>query len=329
MWKPVIIMDKREYLKIRFKEDFLRYSLLQEDSLSAKEIAGKVYGVIDLGWLINQGKQEIESLCEKYIPFETVKVDGKLSNELSDKLSYDLKDRVIAEYRRYLESLSVDNITNGIISRVEKSIELQAWSNGIVNMQKAIELVVERLKNSSESYGNLYTMPMSEAELLEKFNKAKDNTLLERIKGNNIDDIIEFRSALVEYVHMVCENMLYAKLKDVYCNIANSGRFEQLHSNFNHFMKSAEELRASITDYEANEEWDKEYNRLVPADFYYRNVENITAEHAFHMVLLQFFAKNEKWMLENGMLQDGALKVYVNNDYHTLNNLLIMVQDAL
>ena len=50
-------MDKKEYLKNRFKRDFLQYSLLQEDSLSAKEIAEKLYGVIDFNWLISQGKQ--------------------------------------------------------------------------------------------------------------------------------------------------------------------------------------------------------------------------------------------------------------------------------
>lgn len=75
-------MDKKEYLKNRFKRDFLQYSLLQEDSLSAIEIAEKLYGVIDFNWLINQCKQEIESLCNKHLSFEKVKVDGKLSNKL-------------------------------------------------------------------------------------------------------------------------------------------------------------------------------------------------------------------------------------------------------
>ncbi len=37
-------MDKKEYLTNRFKRDFLQYSLLQEDSLSAKEIAEKLGG---------------------------------------------------------------------------------------------------------------------------------------------------------------------------------------------------------------------------------------------------------------------------------------------
>ena len=315
-------MNRTEYLKNRFKRDFLQYSLLQDDSLSAKEIAEKLYGVIDLNWLIGQCKQEIESLCNKHLSFEKVKVDGKLPNELSQELGYDLKDRIIAEYQNYLDSHSIDEITTAIISKIERSIELQTWSNGIVNMQEAIKLLVERVNNSSRSYGNLYTAPISENEILEKFNKAKENTLLERIKGNNIEDIIEYRSALVEYVRVSCENMLYAKLKEVYSSIANDATFERLHSNFNDLSQYAEELKSSIVNCEANADWDKEYNRLVPTDFYYRNVENITAEHAFHMILLQFFAKNEEWMIESGLLVNGELKVFASFNRFVLDYIL-------
>ena len=329
MWQTSIIMDKKEYLKNRFKRDFLQYSLLQEDSLPAKEIAEKLYGVIDLNWLIGQGKQEIESLCNKHLSFEKVKVDGKLSNELSQELGYDLKDRIIAEYQNYLDSHSTDEITTAIISKIERSVELQTWSNGIVNMQEAIKLLVERLNDSSRSYGNLYAAPISENEILEKFNKAKENTLLERIQGNNIDDIIEYRSALMEYVRVSCENMLYAKLKEVYSNIANNATFERLLSNFNCLLEYAQELKSSIADCEANDEWDKEYNRLVPTDFYYRNVENITAEHAFHMILLQFFAKNEEWMIENGLLVNGELQVYTRKSYISTERLLSKITENL
>lgn len=290
----------------------MQYCLLQEDSLPAKEIAEKLYGVIDLNWLIVQGKQEIESLCSKHLSLEKVKVEGKLSNELPQELGYDLKDSIIAEYQNYLDSHSTDEIRTAIISKIERSVELQTWSNGIVNMQEAIKLLVERLKSSSRSYGNLHNDPISENDLLEKFNKAKENTLLERIQGNNIDDIIEYRSALMEYVRVSCENMLYAKLKEVYSSIANDAIFERLHSNFNCLSQYAQELKSSIVDCEPNEEWDKDYNRLVPTDFYFRNIENITAEQAFHMILLQFFAKNEEWMIENEFLVDGELKVYVS-----------------
>lgn len=38
MWYGIVIADKKEYLKNRFKRDFLQYSMLQEVSLPAKEI---------------------------------------------------------------------------------------------------------------------------------------------------------------------------------------------------------------------------------------------------------------------------------------------------
>ena len=307
----------------------MQYSLIQEDSLSAKEIAEKLYGVIDLNWLIGQGKQEIESLCNKHLSFEKVKVEGKLSNELSQEFGYDLKDIIIAEYQNYLDSHSTDEITTAIIYKIERSVELQTWSNGIENMQEAIKLLVERLKNSSISYGNLYTAHISENDILEKFDKAKENTLLERIQGNNIDDIIEYRSALMEYVRVSCENILYAKLKEVYFCIANNATFERLHSNFNGLSQYAQELKSSNVDYEPNEEWDKEYNHLVPTDFYYRNVENITAEHAFHMILLQFFAKNEEWMIENELLVNGELQVYTSKGNISAGKLLSRIIENL
>lgn len=189
-------------------------------------------------------------------------------------------------------------------------------------MQEAIKLLVERVKNSSRSYGNLYTAPISENDILEKVNKAKENTLLERIQENNIDDIIEYRSALMEYVRVSCENMLYAKLKEVYASIAIDATFERLQSNFNGLLQYAIELKSSIADCEANDEWNKEYNRLVPTDFYYRNVENITAENAFHMILLQFFAKNEEWVIKNGLLVNGELCVYIEDGYRKIIDIL-------
>lgn len=315
-------MNRNEYLTNRFKKDFLQYSLMQEDSLAAKEIAEKVYEVIDLDWLIKLGKQEIESLCVKHLSFDKVKVEGKLSNELSPEFGYDLKDILLAEYQKYLDGFPTHGITADVISKIERSVELQTWRNGIVNMQESIKLLAERLMNSSQSYSNLSSVPISENDILEKFNKARENTLLERIQGNNIDDIIEYRSALREYVRVSCENMLYSKIKEIYTGIESDDILGHLQSNFCKLSEYAEELKSSLVDCEADEDWDKEYNRIVPTDFYARNVENVTAEHAFHMVLLQFFAKNEEWMVENGLLVNRELKVYTNKDYTAVENIL-------
>lgn len=58
--------------------------------------------------------------------------------------------------------------------------------------------------------------------------------------------------------------MLYIKLNEVYASIAIDATFEHLHSNFNGQSQYAQELKSSIVDCEANDEWDKEYNRLEP-----------------------------------------------------------------
>lgn len=305
-------MDKKEYLKNRFRRDFLQYSLLQDNSLSDRVIANKLWNVVDLSWLVDQGQDTIEKLNEKYLSFEKVEVDGELSDELPEDLGYDIKDIIIRKFEEYLDSYSIDEISVKIVSDIERSIELQTWTNGIVNMPKAIEILVRRLCNSAKNYSRLHKTTIPEDDLIDKYSNAKKNTLFERIKGNNIYDILEYRSAMIEYVRVTCENLLHAKLQDVYNYIANNKVFEQLVSHFNSLYKYAMELKNSIADYEVNEEWDKEYNNIIPTDFYHRNVENITAEHAFQMTLLQFFARNEEWMIENGLLVNGELKVYVS-----------------
>lgn len=63
---------------------------------------------------------------------------------------------MLLNIRTVFNSHSTDEITTVIISKTERSVELQTWSNGIMNMQEAIKLLVERVKNSSRSYGNLY-----------------------------------------------------------------------------------------------------------------------------------------------------------------------------
>lgn len=306
-------MDKRAYLINRFKKDFLRYNLLQEDSISAAAIAEKLYGVIEINDIAVVGKQQIESICNDLLSFEKVN---------TEELRCDLKDQVVSVYKDWLNGYSVDEIVADQLRKLERNVELQAWSNGISNMSESIKLLVERLSSAARSYNGVMSSTVSEKEVLEKFAEAKEITLVERVTGNNIEDVVEYRSLLLQYVKEVCANLLYAKVEEIYLTLAANSVFERLQSNFSSLTEYALELKASIEDTPADNEWDKEYNRNVPTDFYARNVENITAERAFQMVLLQFFAKNEEWMVENGLLVDGDLKVYTNSKQSSMENLV-------
>lgn len=305
-------MNRHEYLANKFKKDFIQYSLLQKDSLPAKAIANRLYHTIDLHGIISNAKQETDILCNRYLSFDKVKSGNKLSNELSQELAYDLKDRIIAEFQSYLDSYSNQEITKSVLTKVVKEVELQAWHNGIANMREAIALFAEKLDNLAKSYDDTHIEILSETELKSKFYCAKENTWLERIQGNNIDDIIEYRNALMEYVKGYCENLLYTKLKTICNTIACDRALDELQDNFSALLKYALELKTSLPQLPVDENWDKEYNLIVPTDFYRRNVESITPKQAFYTVLLQFFAKNEEWLVENGMLVEGELKIYVN-----------------
>ena len=215
-----------------------------------------------------------------------------------------------------------------ILKQILHRIEQQAWSNGIIEMPTVVDLLQSKIYDMALSYGGLSVDVPSEEDLLQKYEEARKNTLLEKLRNNNIEDIVEYRNMLRVYVHARCMNMMYRKVRLFYERVGESNVFGQLRNNFESLLQFAEELKSSLVEVDKKEEWDREYNKLVPIDFYRRNIEDITPEQAFHMVLLQFFAKNEDWMIENGLLVDGELKIYLSFKGVNLRELLDRITDS-
>ncbi len=71
--------------------------------------------------------------------------------------------------------------------------------------------------------------------------------------------------------------------------MANNSTFEQLKSNFNELANYAQSLKASIVDYEPNEEW----------------------------------------MIENGLLVNEELKIYIGKNIVLLGKLLNTIEESL
>lgn len=304
-------MTKQEYLKNRFKRDFLQYSLLQEDSLSASKIVDKVFVVFEFGSWIDELKAKIDELCDKYFAFEVLKNGEALVSELPKEFDIKMKDVVVDEYESYLDATLNVTLCETILKQILHRIEQQAWRNGIVEMPAVVDLLQSKIYDMALSYGGLSVDVPSEEDLLQKYEEARKNTLLEKLRNNNIEDIVEYRNMLRVYVHARCMNMMYRKMRLFYERVGESNVFGQLRNNFESLLQFAEELKSSLVEVDKNEDWDREYNKLVPIDFYRRNIEDITPEQAYHMVLLQFFAKNEEWMIENGLLVDEELEVYI------------------
>ncbi len=305
-------MIKQEYLKNRFKRDFLQYSLLQEDSLSACQIVEKIVSVFEFVGIVDKLKPEIDVVCDKYFALGFLRDGGTLVSDLPIELNFDVKDRAVEEYSNYLDAVLNDDLIGNILNAILQRIEQQAWRNGIAEMPAVVEQLQSKIRAMALSYGDLTVDVLSVDELKQKYEAAKKNTLIERLQNSNIEDIVDYRSAMRVYVYARCMNNMYRKIKLFYERLADNGIFGQLYQNFESLLRYAEELKTSLPTLESNIDWDEEYNHLVPTEFYRRNVEDFTAEQAFHMVLLQFFARNEEWMIENKMLVDKDITIYTN-----------------
>ncbi len=316
-------MEKQKYLNIKFKRDFLQYCLLQEDSLSAADLVNKLYGVIDLRSLMDKCDEQLETLCNTYLSFNTVMQDGRLANELPVTLELGVQDTIVKEFQSFLsQELTVEHYEQ-LRSAIVHQIEKLSWANGIAEMPQSVQLFVERLKRDAQYYAQMHVEPIEESVLLAAYNKAQEQTLLERIQQNNNDDIIAYRNILIEDTEIRCKNLVYAAIAQVFERLATEELFQHLHAHFLDLQHYAHELQESLPTLEVNSDRDAEYNKLIPTDFYYRNVEGITAEQAFHMTIFQFFAKNEEWMVEQGMLVEGELCVYTNLEKGAIEKIVM------
>lgn len=270
-------MTKQEYLKNRFKRDFLQYSLLQEDSLSASKIVDKVMTIFDFTDIVEKLKVEIDVVCDKYFSFEILKNGDALVSNLPDELNFDVKDKAVEEYTDHLDMELNDDLIDNLLKSILQRIEQQVWRNGIIEMPVVVDLLQSKIYAMALSYGNLKANVLDVDDLRTKYEAAKKNTLVERLQNSNIDDIIEYRNALREYVYARCMNNMYRKVKLFYDRVANNDIFPQTKQNFESLLQYANDLKASLTEFETNPDWDREYNHLVPTEFYCRNVEDVTA----------------------------------------------------
>lgn len=309
--KKRIRNSAQEYLSIRFRQDFLKFSLLQNDSLAAEEIADELLKEVDIKHLKNSGERRIKELLENYFSISKLKEGDRMTDTLPSSFEFGVQNKVADEFREYLDEETDCGIADKVLDEIVCKVEKQGWANGISNMENAVLLLqqgLDRLSLKLSAAIESESLPL--VELKNAYEKARKRTLSEKINGGNYDDIVEYRSLLIDYVKRECQSILRAKMGRIYHLISGSPELTRLRRNFAEICKYADELGVGLPSIENVEAYEAEYNKLVPAEFYCRNVETITPEFAFQMVLLYFFARNEAWLAENGMLSEGRLKIF-------------------
>jgi len=313
-------MRQKEYLKARLTNDIFSLCLLQQNGKSPKEICEG---------LIKALRQYLDGDSDSIHAVMKMKVDDididyfkgtPNSNKLEEYLKPALKEEIVEHFRS--EAIRLLNEKEAVIkAAILRRIELLTWTNGLPNVASALEMFIDYLRNNPFKKQQAITTG-DDKILEEKYNLAKEITIMERIKSNNNDDVIEFYNELMTQSARSAQNVIYECFYDFLKAYAEDESIQKVYRNISETAVFAKRVQGNFPNPEINAAFEEDYNRVVPADFYYRNVESIDQEEAFNIALLQIFAYNEKLMLEKGYIREHDVYIFSNPNLASPKELL-------
>lgn len=307
-------MEKKEYFNTLLKRDFIRYVLLKEPEYTDEEISGKLKSKIDVDLLYQRLKSLFYQIVNKHLSPERVKSkDGKVVNKLPSWLTIELSDEIIEEYKALIaKEYTAVNFMPGILSHIERLTRAQ----GVDDMAHNLRRFVADLKQMSTHMANIGHVSKEDYRLAEKYEDAERITLREHLMQDNGKDIMIFLEALTEYCKDRCRVELSLQLSRLYADIAASTEIDSIIKKFDSIHSAAKNEYEKLSGLESVEEWDKEYRQRLPMDFFERNVEDINAAKAFHMVLLLALSRHEEELKHQGYIDPkGEIILFTNPRY--------------
>lgn len=323
-------MTKKEYFKQRLRKNFLDFSLIQSDTLSASVIADNIVKSVNLENLYLKLKTDIDVICEKFFSIELLKSEGRITNDMPDSFNLDVKVKALAEFQKILDDTDIKSIIKEQVENAFKAIEVECWHNGVSEISEAISMMEQKLKDVANDYKQMNKLiEFNDKDLEARYDAARRVTMMERMMDNNCDDILMFRTAMMLNTKAHCMEMCNNKMSFIYNEFSKAEAFTDLASYLTQIANRARIFADTMQTLTPNEEWDKEYNQMIPVEFYHRNASLINMEHAFHMVLLSVFARNEEWMLDNGYLAKNELCIFTKMDEEMPQKVVSKVEETI
>lgn len=318
-------MDKQEYFGILFRRDVIRYVILRKPCLSSEEVSERLQRRIDVESINRRLKKAVVPTIDKYLALRRIKDKrGGFLSVLPEWLNPALVDEIVKDFQRQInKECDFESLISSILAQIERL----TWLQGVDDMAENLCVFLEESGRLSKDYAEIKAPAPEDYDLLKKYKAAKRITIKERILGNNDEDVAVFRGAMVAYARSACETAIHKYLAEVYACIAGSTEINGLIARFS---KIVEEAKAELSAFrlpEHPDEWDAEYNSLVPVAFFERNIEEVDAAMAFHMVLLQAFARHEADLRRQSLISDnGELSIFVKGNILNDNTLSTLFQ---
>ena len=313
-------MTQKDYMKARLTNDIFSLCLLQQNGKSPKEICEGLLKT--LRQYLDGAPDSIHSIMKKKV--DDIDIDyfkgTPNSNKLEEYLKPALKDEIVKHFRSVTTKLLKER-EETIKTSILRRIELLTWTNGLPRVASALEMLIDYLRNNPFKKHQAITSG-DDKILNEKYNLAKDITIMERIQSNNNDDVIEFYNELMTQSARAAQNVIYDCFYDFLKALAEDQSLQKVFRNISEIAEFAKRVQGNFPNPEIHAAFEEDYNRVVPADFYYRNVETIDQEEAFNIALLQIFAYNEKLMLEKGYIREHDVYIFSNPNLASPKELL-------
>jgi hypothetical protein len=300
-------MEKQEYFKSRLMYDYRQY-LLSNKPNAAKRLIQEATTLIES--LMYDGSKSIFARCQKRIDVHLEANYGPYSDLVGlQKLPKNFKWTDVcnainaefdAEMKRVFSKLDIEkNLTMLISPRVEAWV----WTEGIAPTAKMLASMPGIIGKMVQSYRpeHLDDYPLKK-EIGEMFVDAKHITLREWVKKSNDRDILKLKNGMKEYSRCQLNATLYRHME----RLGKSLKEMPLWKLSTHLGNAIDTLKVNpLPQVRCDEhpEWSVEYGHRVPVDFYFRNVESVSAAGAFHLLVLQAIARNENQLVEHGYIR--------------------------
>ncbi len=141
-------------------------------------------------------------------------------NVLSPELNMGLKEKVTDAFRCDMNALLDESgIEQQVLSDVHKSLV-------VLDDTKIVAEVIHKLKSDLHKYAEerLLFVPAPEydmADLQEKYDRAREITVMERIMRNNKKDVIDFYHALLNRTEWECQNIMERSISELLQHIVS------------------------------------------------------------------------------------------------------------
>ena len=306
-------MTKQDYFVCRLLHDGYRF-LSSNHRGTSKRLIFEVSTMLES--LLYDGAKSIFANCNRRIDSL---LDANFGNQ-SDMVGWqrlpksfvwiDVCNAIVRDYNAELDKLfNKLDMSKKIVSLMQPRVECWVWTDGIeptANMLANMPKVINRMVQSYRP-DHLDDYPLKK-EIGYMFVDAKRVTLREWLNKSNDADIVKLKDGMSQYTRCLLNASLYRHMYQLGGVLSKLPIWTTLSEKLFDAASQLRERQRPIPSNPDHPEWESEYAHLDPVDFYFRNVESISASGAFHLLVLQAYSRNENNLIKLGYLK--PLTVY-------------------